>query len=242
MQKKTTEHRGQFLGLAAIATCLVLSLFLIPASAASDPAASYLHVDAPDPEELRLLEELAEWVDGSGPAVPVRRSIEERPDSFDVFRRYHGPASRRGVLDDLPYGEIIRAAASRHGVDGLLVAAVIEAESHFDAEALSPRGAVGLMQLVPTWIEEPLRPRLTDPDVNIDLGTRYLRTLIDRFDGDLELALAAYNAGPTNVRRFGGVPPFRETQIYVGRVLDRYVDHHRVLWREGSAEPLSSMG
>lgn len=216
--------------LALVASGL---LFLYPSAAASDPEISSLHVEAPDPEEIALLEELAQWVDGGPAAQPTRRIIRERPASFEVFRQFHGTASQRTVLEDLPYGAVIRLAAARHAVDGLLVAAVIEAESHFVADAISSRGATGLMQLMPGWIDEEHRDRLLEPAVNIDLGTRYLRALIDRYDGDLELALAAYNAGPTNVRRFGGVPPFRETQTYVGRVLDRYVDHHRELWRDG---------
>jgi soluble lytic murein transglycosylase-like protein len=100
---------------------------------------------------------------------------------------------------------------------------VVEAESSFRPDAVSPRGALGLMQLMPfhlDGVESPL-----DPATNLNLGVRYLAGLERRFGGNLELALAAYHAGPTAVERWGGVPPYASTQHYVGRVLDRYHEH-----------------
>jgi soluble lytic murein transglycosylase-like protein len=79
---------------------------------------------------------------------------------------------------------------------------------------------------------------LGDPTVNLDVGVRYLRDLLTDFDGDLELALAAYNAGPAAVERFGGVPPYRETRAYLTRVLSTYVEHHRRVWEESGADEL----
>ena len=135
----------------------------------------------------------------------------------------------------MPYGGTIRQIAQRHRLDGLLVASVIEAESGFNPFALSPRGAEGLMQVMPSVPGYPEETGAYDPVTNIDLGTRYLRHLLRRFDGDLVLALAAYNAGPGAVERFQGVPPYRETRHYVTRVLSLYVDHHRELWETTGA-------
>jgi soluble lytic murein transglycosylase-like protein len=119
------------------------------------------------------------------------------------------------------------------------VASIIEAESGFNPCAISNQGAVGLMQIMPTTAGSDELARLTDPTRNLDLGTAYLRQLLDLYDGDLELTLAAYNAGPANVRRYGGLPPFRETRKYVERVLGTYVDHHREAWHDsGAAEEL----
>jgi soluble lytic murein transglycosylase-like protein len=115
------------------------------------------------------------------------------------------------------YAAAIHRAASAHGVDPKLVRAVIQVESAYRPRARSPRGAVGLMQLMPATarqygVEDPY-----DPLANIDAGVRHLRSLLDRFP--LRLALAAYNAGEAAVARFGGIPPFAETRAYVTRVL-----------------------
>jgi len=112
----------------------------------------------------------------------------------------------------------IASAAETYNIDPNLIRAVIMTESSNNPNAVSSAGAMGLMQLMPRTAES---LGVTDPfDIsqNIHGGTRYLRQMLDRFDGDLELALAAYNAGASNVERFGGVPPFRETQNYIPRV------------------------
>jgi soluble lytic murein transglycosylase-like protein len=116
---------------------------------------------------------------------------------------------------------IIREAAERYGVPEDLIAAVIEAESQFNPRAVSRRGAQGLMQLMPSTaatlgVEDPFSPR-----ENIDGGVRHLRTLIDRFDNNLPLALAAYNAGEVAVRQHKGIPPYRETRAYVRKIMSR---------------------
>ena len=113
-------------------------------------------------------------------------------------------------------------AARRHGLDPDLVVAVAAVESGFRPTAVSPKGAQGVMQLMPgtardLGVSDPL-----DPAANVDAGTRYLRDLLARFDGDLSKALAAYNAGPGAVARHQGVPPYRETRDYVKKVLRRY--------------------
>ena len=120
------------------------------------------------------------------------------------------------------YDDIIRKAAQYHGVDFALVKAVIKAESDFNPYAVSSAGAQGLMQIMPSNFKSFDLDDPFDPERNITAGTRYLKYLIDRYNQDLHLALAAYNAGPGIVDRYGDIPPFRETRGYVKRVLSYY--------------------
>ncbi len=117
-----------------------------------------------------------------------------------------------------PFGGLIRAAAVRHGLDEELVVSVISAESKFNPRAVSRRRALGLMQLTSTTAARFGVADLFDPRQNIEAGTRYLKELLGRYNHDLRLALAAYNAGPERVDAYGGVPPYRETRDYVTRV------------------------
>jgi soluble lytic murein transglycosylase-like protein len=118
--------------------------------------------------------------------------------------------------------ELIRAAARKHGVPPVFVKSIVAAESNFDANAVSPTGAVGLMQLMPSTAQQfgAADPRI--PAQNVDAGTHYLKFLIEKYrryrDG-LRRVIAAYNAGPAAVDRFHGVPPYRETRNYVVRVM-----------------------
>ena len=121
----------------------------------------------------------------------------------------------------------IRLICRRHGLDSNLVKAVIHAESAFNSEAVSPKGAMGLMQLMPDTSRDMGVIDPFDPSQNIEGGVRYLRLLMDRFDNNLEFALAAYNAGPEKVSKYGGIPPYDETQTYVHRVLDYYSRYSR---------------
>ena len=119
------------------------------------------------------------------------------------------------------YGDLIFETAKRHKINPQLVAAVIRAESAFDPRAISRKGARGLMQLMPaTGRRYGVPPsELFKPERNVDAGVRYLAFLAERFDGDLPKMLAGYNAGEGSVDRFGGIPPYRETQGYVKRIL-----------------------
>jgi len=122
-------------------------------------------------------------------------------------------------LDETPYGEIIAAASEAHGVNPMLVRALIQVESKFRPTARSRKGAMGLMQLMPSTAREYNVRNPFEPKANIEAGIKHLKTLIDRFGSSVELALAAYNAGPGAVEKFNGVPPYRETRNYVSRIL-----------------------
>jgi hypothetical protein len=141
-----------------------------------------------------------------------------------VARRLHRRLVLGTVSDDgnaASYDELIRLAADSFDVDPALVKAVVAAESNFEPRAVSPVGAQGLMQLMPETARAMGVRRPFKPSENIEGGVRYLRTLLDRFD-ELGLALAAYNAGPHVVERYGGIPPYPETEAYVTRVLSHY--------------------
>ncbi len=115
--------------------------------------------------------------------------------------------------------ELAHQASDRHLVDADLIASVIQAESQANPRAISPKGAQGLMQLMPDTAARLGVNDAFDPAANVDGGTRYLRELLERYDYDLIRALAAYNAGPQRVEQYGGVPPYRETRAYVARIV-----------------------
>src|SRR5690348_9108936 len=118
--------------------------------------------------------------------------------------------------------KLVREAAERHRMDPALVRAVIETESNWNPKAFSHKGAGGLMQLIPTTAQRYGAYDVFDPQQNIDAGVKYLRTLLERYNGNLDLALAAYNAGEGAVDRAHGVPGFRETREYVQKVQNAY--------------------
>jgi soluble lytic murein transglycosylase-like protein len=127
-----------------------------------------------------------------------------------------------------PYSQIIHAAARRHRVDPALIKAVILAESKYNPEAISKKGAKGLMQLMPLTAKSLGVADIFDPEDNINGGTRYLKKLLDRFDGDIKLALAAYNAGSRYVKKYGGVPPFLQTKTFIKKVLKYHREYRKV--------------
>lgn len=135
------------------------------------------------------------------------------------------------------YNADIRRIAQAHGVDEALVRAVIHAESAFNPNALSSAGAQGLMQLMPATGRQYGVTDPWDPIQNIEGGVRYLRFLLDFFDGDTQLATASYNAGENAVLRFSGIPPYAETQVYVQRVGVLFERYQAELLAEAKALP-----
>jgi soluble lytic murein transglycosylase-like protein len=118
--------------------------------------------------------------------------------------------------------QIINQAAQQYSVPAKLIKAVIQQESSFNTNAVSKTGAAGLMQLMPGTAKSLGVSDVFDPEQNILAGSKYIKQLLDKYDGKIDLALAAYNAGPANVDKYGGIPPFDETANYVRKVSDLY--------------------
>lgn len=170
--------------------------------------------------------QIYKWTDENG----IVHFSSERPSTGEDFEAFRFPcyASDPGCgsridwenvpLNRSAFPSIINEVATLHRVDEGLIRAIIHAESAYQPDAKSPKGAQGLMQLMPGTQADLGVVDPYDPIDNIEGGTRYLAGLLNRFDGDVKLASAAYNAGPGAVERYGGVPPFKETKEYVRRV------------------------
>lgn len=147
------------------------------------------------------------------------------PNYRPTYTRYNPSIPPRASLPSCntanrnAFDPYIKLSCQRYGMDHNLVKAVIHAESAFNPQAVSPKGAMGLMQLMPDTSKDMGVMDPFDPYDNIEGGTRYLRMLLNRFNNDVRLALAAYNAGPETVQKYGGIPPYEETETYVERVL-----------------------
>jgi len=141
---------------------------------------------------------------------------------YDMYMKEEAPvkASNRSYLD------IIRRHATSYRLEEALVKAVIKVESDYQPRVVSRKGAQGLMQLIPQTAKDLKVSNPFDPYENIRGGSEYLRMMLDLFNNDVELALAAYNSGPNTVKRYGGIPPYDETQKYVKKV-KRYLDYYR---------------
>src|SRR5579863_8185434 len=164
--------------------------------------------------------------DGSSYVDVPTAEIEHFEEAGDLENQASGLTSpllakgaRNGAPTQFDLDEVVNAASGRYRLDPDLVSSVIKAESGFNVRAVSPKGAQGLMQLMPDTASKLGVPDAFDPRANVEGGTRYLRELLERYDFDLVKALAAYNAGPLRVEQYGGVPPYHETRAYVARVV-----------------------
>ena len=146
------------------------------------------------------------------PASASRLSSAPKPAGYDAGRAF--PARPKTDLT-----QVVNEISGKYRLDPDLVNSVIKAESEFNPHAISPKGAQGLMQLMPGTASQLGVPNAFDPQANVDGGTKYLRELLERYNFDLVKALAAYNAGPQRVERFGGVPPYYETRAYVAKIV-----------------------
>lgn len=147
---------------------------------------------------------------------------EAAPDPPPIVNKDSGAPVLSSAFPSHPQpnlNDVVNQASGRYRLDPDLVNSVIKAESDFNPHAVSPKGAQGLMQLMPGTASQLGVPNTFDPQANVEGGTKYLRELLERYNFDLAKALAAYNAGPQRVEQFGGIPPYYETRAYVARVV-----------------------
>jgi soluble lytic murein transglycosylase-like protein len=174
---------------------------------------------APNVDLSRYMADLSEIITNvsdknlSGPPIVVALT-NKQPEKIPVQQA----AVKKKAGPHAPFEHIIHHAATTHQVDPDLIKAIIMAESRYNPKAVSKRGARGLMQLMPVTAKALGVEDSFDPEDNINGGVMYFKKLLDRFDGNVEFALAAYNAGSRYVRKYGGVPPFRQTQTYIHKV------------------------
>jgi soluble lytic murein transglycosylase-like protein len=157
----------------------------------------------------------------SSPTMKAARQAAQEVTGYastaPVAAKSHGTAPTPAAMDS-----VIEAAALRHGVDPNLVRAIVRVESNFNPRAVSRKGAMGLMQLMPATAQSLNVNNAFDPNQNVDAGVRHLKSLLDNYNGNVPLTLAAYNAGSGAVKRNNGIPPFRETQDYVRKITNLY--------------------
>lgn len=202
------------LGRAAFVTCLALT---------STPALA---------DVMQIEADGARWIAGGPEAVPVTEvapqteKTVELPADFAVPNEAIANAARQAGLIPVHYVAKVHELSRRFDLSPALIEALVWQESRWRANAVSPKGARGLAQLMPGTAKE-LGVNPNDPFANLEGGARYLREQLDRFDGNLEKALAAYNAGPGRVIKANGVPRIRETQQYVSAIMGRLSNHSR---------------
>jgi soluble lytic murein transglycosylase-like protein len=200
-----------------ISSLLAGTAFLIALFAAQPAKADYAVLRSGQRLHITGWQNLGDTVrlDLAGGSVTIAASDLDRIEPEELF----GESAQREA--DVPYSAQIRNAAHTYGLDPALVASVIAVESNFNSRAVSKKSALGLMQLLPETAAQMAVRNAFDPVENIDGGTRYLKQLLDRYDQNLALALAAYNAGPKRVDFYRGIPPLAETRSYISRVISR---------------------
>lgn len=162
-----------------------------------------------------------------------KRRAEPLLNNYEEFvGMMKGPKVSPNTVEGHKYESLITAAAEKYDIPPNLIAAVMHQESAGKKDAVSHKGATGLMQLMPATAKELGVTDITDPAQNIDGGAKYLSQMLDRYDGDLSKALAAYNAGPGNVDKYGGIPPFGETQNYVQKIMGNINEGERFYGRD----------
>ncbi len=215
-----------------------VAVLLAPALLADEPAApmrriSRVRVDAGN---VRLVRAVAVM-----PVLVTEKAVTPQLVAPRVVTPAT-PAADEPEVPEAPVANIDRAVAriaAQHALNPLLIHSVIKVESNYNPLAVSPKGALGLMQLIPSTARRFGVSNVFNPVENIQGGARYLRYLLDLYNGDYRLALAAYNAGEAAVARFGGVPPFAETQNYVLSVHKRFQESRRAETRQPEKEPKS---
>src|SRR5215468_6425281 len=192
-------------------------------------------------------------VDGSSfidvPTVEIEHFEEAAPEPVEDPASSPKSGALRPTSSGKPSGipqrpvdlsQVVNAASGRYCLDPDLVNSVIKAESDFKVRAVSPKGAQGLMQLMPGTAAQLGVPNAFDPAANVDGGTRYLRELLERYNFDLVKALAAYNAGTHRVEQFGGVPPYYETRAYVAKIVKDF-NKKKIAQGKAAAKPKSNV-
>jgi soluble lytic murein transglycosylase-like protein len=209
-----------FLGLAAFAQT--------PARQNSDVQPNKAQAAESKPfvtQIARVVDETGRWqfINADPPILPKLGATRPKSNIYLPAEVSFGGPSRPAMnISRDGVEKLVKEAAERHKMDPALIRAVIETESNWNPRAHSRKGAGGLMQLIPTTAQRFGAYDVFNPQQNIDAGVKYLRTLLERYRGNLDLALAAYNAGEGAVDRAGGVPSYRETRSYVRKVQDAY--------------------
>jgi soluble lytic murein transglycosylase-like protein len=223
MAHRTDRDTGSSLGPLAVALSIVsLLVFAAPASAelvffSSGRTLSVKSHRAEGESLVLALRTGGEIVCDASVVTRIAPDEVPYPEPEPPGSAMAAAAGRSESASVVPYAEIIDRLAAEQGVDAKLVRAVIQVESAYRRNARSPKGAVGLMQLMPATGRQYTAKSLYDPESNIEAGIKHLKGLLERFP--LALALAAYNAGEGAVQRFRGVPPYPETRDYVSRIL-----------------------